>query len=264
MPIDNDLYERLGSTWWDENEPLNMLRSCMNPGRFGYFREVFLTQLKIDPQGKEALDIGCGGGLLAEEFAHLGCHVTGIDPSEASLATARTHAQQEGLSIDYRVGVGETLPFADEAFDLVYCSDVLEHVKDLNAVTSEVARVLKTGGVFFYDTINRTFMSKLITIQLLQEWKATRVMPANLHDWHMFITPSELRTLMKRHQLVSQEITGLGPHANPLTLINSLRKWKQGKLSLRELGTRLNMGQSRDMSNSYMGYAIKSSGPGTI
>src|SRR5215470_2189871 len=104
MPVDNEIYNRLSSTWWDE-QAFAILRTGANPGRFGYFRQVLLKQVGVDPVGKQALDVGCGGGLLAEEFARLGCQVTGLDPSEPSLATARAHARQSGLDIAYRVGV---------------------------------------------------------------------------------------------------------------------------------------------------------------
>jgi 2-polyprenyl-6-hydroxyphenyl methylase/3-demethylubiquinone-9 3-methyltransferase len=257
MPVNNELYDQLAWTWWDEHEILNALRILLNPGRFGYFVEVLVDRLKIDPKDKQALDVGCGGGLLAEEFARLGCHVTGIDPSEPSLAVARAHAVQEGLAIEYREGVGEKLPFADAYFDIVYCCDVLENVIDLEAVVSEIARVLKRDGVFFYDTINRTIMSKLITIKLLQEWKATSVMPANLHDWKMFVKPQKLQAHMEKHGLVYKEIVGLVPATNPLTLINLLRKRKRGELSFKEVAKRIDLARSKDTSNLYMGYAIK-------
>ena len=257
MPVDNELYNRLSSTWWDENEPLNLLRTSINPGRFGYFRDVLIKQLKIDPRGKKALDVGCGGGILAEEFARLGCQVIGIDPSASSLATARAHAQQVGLDIDYRVGIGEDLPFADESFELVYCSDVLEHVNDLAKVVAEIDRVLKPGGVFLYDTINRTFPSNLVMIKLLQEWKATSFMPPNLHDWNAFIKPSELLTLIKRNGLDNREITGLAPAANPIAMTILMRRRKRGKISLYEMGSRMRFQQSKDTSILYMGYAIK-------
>ena len=257
MPVDNELYDRLASTWWDENETLNMLRTVINPGRFGYFRAVLLETLKIDPGGKQTLDVGCGGGLLSEEFARLGCIVTGVDPSEPSLVVARNHAQQQGLTIDYSVGFGENLPFADASFDIVCCCDVLEHVKDLEMVISEIARVLKTDGIFFYDTINRTFMSKLVTIKLLQEWKATSVMPPNIHDWNMFIKPRELQALMALYGLVQQEIAGLVPGINPLILINLLFKLKQGKLSFKEVASRIKLVKRNDTSNLFMGYAFK-------
>jgi 2-polyprenyl-6-hydroxyphenyl methylase / 3-demethylubiquinone-9 3-methyltransferase len=258
MPIDNALYDHLASTWWDENAVLNTLRTWINPGRFGYFRQVLLEQLQIDPTGKQTLDVGCGGGLLAEEFAQLGCQVTGIDPSERSLAVARAHAEQQELAIEYRTAVGESLPFADASFDIVYCCDVLEHVADLEKVITEIARVLKKDGIFFYDTINRTLLSKLISIKVLQEWNSTSVLPPHLHDWQMFIKPRELQALMKRYGLIAQELTGLGPRANPITALTLLRKRKRGKVSYKEVGAHLNIGRIKNTSNSYMGYAIKS------
>ena len=214
------LYNRLAATWWDENEVLNVLRISLNPARFSYFRAVLLEQVHLDPRGKKTLDVGCGGGLLAEEFARLGCNVTGIDPSEPSIAVARAHATQEGLAIEYFTGVGESLQFADASFDIVYCCDVLEHVNDLGAVIAEIARVLKKDGFFFYDTINRTFMSRIISIKLLQEWKATRVMPPNLHDWKLFIKPAELQAHMSAHRLETKRNLWAGAqyqsdHADP-------------------------------------------------
>jgi 2-polyprenyl-6-hydroxyphenyl methylase / 3-demethylubiquinone-9 3-methyltransferase len=257
MTVDNELYNRLSSTWWDENEPLNLLRTSVNPGRFGYFRDVLTKRLSIDPQGKKILDVGCGGGILAEEFARIGCQMIGIDPSVSSLATARAHAQQAGLDIDYRVGLGEDLPFADESFEVVYCSDVLEHVNDLEKVTSEIARVLKSNGVFLYDRINRTFPSNLVMIKLLQEWKSTSFMPPNLHDWNAFIKPRELLVLLTRHGLNNREITGLKPAANPIAMTILMRKRKRGEISLYEMGSRMSLQQSKDTSILYMGYAIK-------
>jgi 2-polyprenyl-6-hydroxyphenyl methylase/3-demethylubiquinone-9 3-methyltransferase len=257
MPVDNEIYNRLSSTWWDEQAPLAILRTGANPGRFGYFREVLLKQVGVDPAGKQALDVGCGGGLLAEEFARLGCQVTGIDPSDPSLATARAHARQSGLDIAYRVGVGEALPFADETFDLAYCCDVLEHVNDLAQVLSEISRVLRRGGLFFYDTINQTVQSKLIVIKLLQEWKSTSFLPPKTHDWNMFIKPQRLQELMTQQGLASQDMVGLKPAASLLAIIGSLRQCKRGKLSVAELGSRFHFQQSKDTSVPYMGYAIK-------
>jgi len=257
MPVDNEIYNRLSSTWWDE-QAFAILRTGLNPARFGYFRQVLLKQVGVDPVGKQALDVGCGGGLLAEEFARPGCQVTRLDPSEPSLATARAHARQSGLDIAYRVGVGEALPFADETFDLAYCCDVLEHVNDLAQVLSEISRVLREGGLFFYDTINQTLQSKLIAIKLFQEWKATSFLPPNTHDWNMFIKPQRLQELMTQQGLASQEMVGLKPGASLLTIIGSLRQCKRGELSVAELGSRVHLQQSKDTSVSYMGYAIKS------
>ena len=193
MPVDNQLYDRLGDTWWDEDSLLSLLRTAMNPARFGYMRRVLVEELGIDPQGTAALDVGCGGGLLAEEFARLGCRVTGVDPSTESLETARAarRAARGSRSNTWR-RTGEQLPFQDASFDVVYCCDVLEHVDDLQQVLDESARVLRPGGVYMYDTINRTRRSKLVMIKLFQEWRSTALMEPNLHDWDMFIKPSEL------------------------------------------------------------------------
>src|SRR5215213_4297781 len=99
MPVDNQLYDRLGNTWWDDDALLGLLRTSLNPGRFGYMRRILTSELGLDPRALTALDVGCGGGLLAEEFAGLGSRVTGVDPSAQSLDTARSHAAATDLEI---------------------------------------------------------------------------------------------------------------------------------------------------------------------
>src|SRR6266702_3759820 len=123
MPVDNELYDRLSDTWWGDEGTLSMLRTALNPARFPWLRATLTQTLGREPRGLRTLDVGCGGGLLAEEFARLGCQVTGVDPSEPSLATAGKHAQQSGLDITYQVGVGEHLPFEDASFDIAVCCD---------------------------------------------------------------------------------------------------------------------------------------------
>jgi 2-polyprenyl-6-hydroxyphenyl methylase/3-demethylubiquinone-9 3-methyltransferase len=257
MPVDNDLYQRQGNLWWDDREAFALLRSAFNPARFGYFCQVLREKLRLDPLGLRALDIGYGGGLLAEEFARLGCHVTGLDPAEPALAAARAHAQTSGLSIDYRLGVGEQLPFENASFNLVYCCDVLEHVDDLERVITETARVLKPGGVYCFDTINRTLLSNLVTIKLLQAWKTTRILPPNLHDWHHYITPRELRRLLARDGLAVQEMRGLNLASSPFSLIAALRRFKRGALTYKQLGEAARFRVGGPMLISYIGYALK-------
>jgi 2-polyprenyl-6-hydroxyphenyl methylase/3-demethylubiquinone-9 3-methyltransferase len=256
VPVDNQLYDRLSDTWWDERGFLNVLRSALNPARFGYMRGV-LTTLRIDPVGRRTLDVGCGGGLLAEEFARLGCRVTGIDPSEPSLEVARAHAQQSGLEIEYGRGVGEELPFDDGSFDTVYCCDVLEHVQDLGRVIAETARVLRPGGVYLYDTLNRTLRSRLIGIKLWQDWKATAFMEPNLHDWRMFIKPQELHELLSQNALAPGPIQGIASGRNPVALIRLLRRRAQGDMTYGEFGRELQLRESRDQSILYAGYAVR-------
>jgi 2-polyprenyl-6-hydroxyphenyl methylase / 3-demethylubiquinone-9 3-methyltransferase len=256
MPVDNELYDRLAATWWDPKGFLQVL-CALNPARFGYMRRVLLEELHFTPTGRRALDVGCGGGLLAEEFARLGFAVTGVDPSRRSVDAARAHAAEAGLSIEYRQASGEALPFADGSFDVVYCCDVLEHVTDLARVIAESARVLKPGGVYLYDTINRTPQSKLILIKLLQEWGWTSLMPPRLHDWQMFIRPHELARLLEQHGLQPARIQGLKPRVNPVTILRALRARKLGRLSYREAVEKIELKESADTSVLYLGYAQK-------
>src|SRR5258708_10304828 len=141
--VDNDVYDRLGASWWDETSLLSLLHGSFTPARLGYFRGVLARRSGVAAAGLRVLDIGCGGGFLAEEFAAAGCRVTGVDPSPASVSAARAHAASRGLPIDYQVGAGEELPVPDAAFDVACCCDVLEHVSDLDRVISETARVLR-------------------------------------------------------------------------------------------------------------------------
>jgi 2-polyprenyl-6-hydroxyphenyl methylase / 3-demethylubiquinone-9 3-methyltransferase len=255
MPVDNAIYDT--EPWRDERRFLSAL-AALTPVRFGYMRDVLVHTLDVDPPGKRTLDIGCGGGFLAEEFAKLGCDVMGIDPSAPSIAQAAAHAADAGLTIMYRVASGEALPFADATFDIAYCCDVLEHVDDLDKVIAETARVLKPGGVYLFDTINRTFASKLVVIKLLQEWKATRFATANFHDWAMFIKPGELRAALARHGLTCREIVGINPKGNPLRALVAFRQLKRGEISYAEVGARLPMAIGTRTPILYAGYAVRS------
>lgn len=256
MPVDNEIYNAPGDIWWDEERPLNAIRTAINPARLDYFGGV-LAKLGIDPSGKTMVDIGCGGGLFAEEFARLGVHVIGVDPSSSSLDTARSHATAMGLSIDYRAGSGEALPLDDASVDIACCVDVLEHVDDLDAVISETARVLRRGGVYLFDTINRTAMSRLVVIKLLQEWRLTAWMPRDLHAWDQFITPDELRAALSRHRLRGRGIVGLGPGITPIRLIHLVWQLRQGLISHGEFGRRARFVVTKDLRVSYAGYATR-------
>jgi 2-polyprenyl-6-hydroxyphenyl methylase/3-demethylubiquinone-9 3-methyltransferase len=255
--INNALYNEQGNTWWDENQCLHLLKSSVNPARVEYFRRLLDQVLKFDYRGAAALDVGCGGGILAEEFAGMGFRVTGIDPSEQSLHAARKHAQFMGLSIQYQEGTGESIPFADNIYPVVYCCDVLEHVRDLPKVISEIYRVTKPGGVFFFDTLNRTFVSKLVAIKVWQEWKSTAFMPPRLHEWRMFIRPEELKGLLAQAGFKFKEFRGTSPDVSIPKMINLLRKRVKGKIGYKELGQRFKLVESNDLRVLYMGYAVK-------
>jgi 2-polyprenyl-6-hydroxyphenyl methylase/3-demethylubiquinone-9 3-methyltransferase len=226
MPVDNQLYDRLAETWWQPGGALGGL-DTLNPGRFAYLNGVLGT-LGLRYDDLEVLDLGCGGGLMSEAYARHGARVTGVDPSSVSLAVARSHARESRLSIRYEQGRGEAIPLPDASFDLVSCCDVLEHVDDLDAVIRQIARVLRPGGLFFFDTINRTWLSWLFVIEVFQEW--LHLVPPGTHDWDMFITPGELGVSLARAGLELCDLTGLGPSLDPLGLGRALLRRATGRM----------------------------------
>jgi len=259
--VNNDIYRRLGHAWWDDDVgEFSTLRFWINPVRFGYFKRVLDREQPLALGRRKLLDVGCGGGLLAEEFARLGFEVTGIDPAPETVDTARAHAAISGLSIDYWTGTGEHLPFADKSFDHVACCDVLEHVDDVNRVIEEIARVLKPGGLFFYDTINRTLISKIAIIKVMQQWRSTAFAEPNSHVFEKFIKPTELTAFLLRHGLMPGEMRGIVSRRNPLAILLDFRRRAQGKISFKELGQRLAFEESEDLEASYMGCATRKAG----
>jgi 2-polyprenyl-6-hydroxyphenyl methylase/3-demethylubiquinone-9 3-methyltransferase len=255
--IDNDLYDALSELWWRPDSTLYQLKISFNPVRVAYAKRKLLSELRLDPGRSQALELGCGGGLLCEEIARMGFRTTGLDPSRRSLEIARRHAQESGLRIRYDAGTGESLPYRDAAYDVVFGCDVLEHVRDLPRVISEISRVLRPGGVFLYDTVNRTWLSKLVAIKLAQEWSRWSFLPPRLHVWEMFIKPREMRGLLRRHGLEWQEHRGMKPNVTPPRLLGYLRRRAQGDWSYAELGEKVRLVESRITALMYLGYAIK-------
>jgi 2-polyprenyl-6-hydroxyphenyl methylase / 3-demethylubiquinone-9 3-methyltransferase len=203
MRNDLTIYDRVAENWWSDD--IRWVRTLKNlvPGRLAWFDR------QINWQSRDVLDLGCAGGFMAEALAARGAQVTGIDPAEGAIAAARAHARAQGLRICYDVGVGEALPYDTDSFDAVVCVDVLEHVTDLHRVLAEVARSLRPGGLFLFDTINRNLLARLATITVAED--LLRLLPRGTHDPTMFIKPRELRAAMHGAGLVPGAITGLGP-----------------------------------------------------
>ncbi|MEM6462049.1 MAG: bifunctional 2-polyprenyl-6-hydroxyphenol methylase/3-demethylubiquinol 3-O-methyltransferase UbiG [Pseudomonadota bacterium] len=201
----NDLtiYDDVANSWWSDD--IRWVRTLKNlvPGRLKWFERHF------DPAGKTILDLGCAGGFMSEALAAKGASVTGIDPAARAIEAAKKHAEQSGLRISYDVGVGERLPYIDSSFDSVVCVDVLEHVDDLERVIAEIARVLKPGGTFFYDTINRNPLSRFFTVTFAED--IIGLLPKGTHDPALFIRPAELSDVMEKAGLSVGPTTGLGP-----------------------------------------------------
>lgn len=255
--VDNAIYDRIPDAWWSDESFMALLRNAVNPPRFAYFREILQRHFAASPSSLSVLDVGCGGGLLSEPFAALGCAVTGVDRSLPTLEAARAHALGIGLDIDYLPGDAAALPFEASRFDIVCCCDVLEHVDDVDRVVGEIARVMKPRGVFFFDTINRTWRSHLLAIKLAQDWAPTRLLPRNLHVWAQFIRPHELATSFERHGLTAHEFAGLSPAMNPFKALSSLVRLKLGRIDFGRLGQDIKLAKSNDLSLSYMGFAAR-------
>ena len=255
--IDNDLYNAESLTWWSPDNVLYLLKTSVNPLRVGYAKRKLFEEMKMDPRGKKALEVGCGGGILSEEIAMMGFDTTGIDPSEHSLNIAVNHARVSGLNIKYEKGTGEALPYTDGSFDVVFCCDVLEHVRDLPKVMAEISRVLKQGGVFVFDTLNRTFISKLVAIKIWQDWKHWAFFPPDLHVWEMFIKPKELKSLLLQNNFDFKEFRGSQPNVSIPKMLGYLRKRAKGELSFKEIGEKFRLVESNDMNIIYMGVALK-------
>lgn len=189
----NDLsyYDLNAENWWKQGRALN-LSAHLNQSRFKFIDHYIHNwqQLKV-------LDVGCGGGLACEYLARQGAMVSGVDLSSNSIEVAIEHGQIHQLDINYRVGAAEDLCYIDQSFDVVLCFDVLEHVADVSMTISEISRVLKKGGLFFFDTLNRNLKSKVVMIWLLEDFLGQ--IPRGLHDWRKFIRPEEVIKLLQSH-----------------------------------------------------------------
>jgi 2-polyprenyl-6-hydroxyphenyl methylase/3-demethylubiquinone-9 3-methyltransferase len=240
--IDNAYYDRLGDEWWSTTGNVSGLHA-MNPARADYFQKAFEANGQ-SLAGLRLLDVGCGGGILSEELSRRGARVVGADRSAPSLIAAQRHAQGEGRP-GYACADAGSLPFADASFDGAVSSDFLEHVHDLDLVAREMARVVKPGGVIAFDTINRTFYSKLVVIGVMEI--VARRIPRHTHDAKLFIRPDELRASFSRASLAVREIRGLGPVGHPLANLAAVLRNKPLRFAV-----------SDDTRVSYVGWAVRS------
>ncbi len=211
-PAELQTFSDLAHRWWDPASEFRPLHE-INPLRLGWIDG------KAALAGKKVLDIGCGGGILAEGMAALGAEVTGIDLSEKALSVARLHLFESGHKVDYRHMSAEAL--AEESpgrFDVVTCMEMLEHVPDPASIVTACARLVKPGGHVFLSTLNRNPKSYLFAIVGAEY--LLKLLPAGTHEYARFIKPSELSRHCRNAHLDVQEIIGLS--YNPLAKTYSL------------------------------------------
>jgi len=205
-------FTALAAAWWDpagQFAPLHKL----NPPRIAFVRDHVAARLGRDPLGEkplrglQLLDIGCGGGLLAEPMARLGARVIGIDAGRENIEIARRHAKAQGLDIDYRCALPEDFAEKAKPFDLVLNMEVVEHVADLDTFLAASARLVKPGGAMAVSTLNRTLKS-LALAKIGAEY-ILRWLPAGTHDWRKFVRPSELAAGLRPHGLAITHLKGM-------------------------------------------------------
>ncbi|WP_395622622.1 bifunctional 2-polyprenyl-6-hydroxyphenol methylase/3-demethylubiquinol 3-O-methyltransferase UbiG [Sphingomonas daechungensis] len=201
-------FGKLAGDWWDPKGASAMLHR-LNPVRLAYIRDWIDQHWSLDEHsrrpldGKSALDVGCGAGLLAEPLARLGAKVTAIDPAPELIGAAREHAAGQGLQIDYRVAAVEDL---QGAFDLITSMEVIEHTSDPQQFLIDLAKRLAPNGLLMMSTPNATGWSKLITITLAEGFGA---IPKGTHDFDKFIAPERMKQLMANAGLKCLDVEGL-------------------------------------------------------
>ncbi|MTJ81562.1 MAG: bifunctional 2-polyprenyl-6-hydroxyphenol methylase/3-demethylubiquinol 3-O-methyltransferase UbiG [Telmatospirillum sp.] len=202
-------FQAMADQWWDSSGDFKPLHQ-LNIPRLAFARENLLDHFgrrdrQVRPfEGLSLLDVGCGGGLLSEPMSRLGFAVTGIDAGERNISVARLHAEQAGLSIDYRCALAESL---EERFDVVTCMEVIEHVPDPAAFLVAVADRLKPGGAFVGATLNRTPQSLALAVvgaEYILRW-----VPRGTHDWRKFIRPSEFAAGLRRSGIAPRAFEGI-------------------------------------------------------
>jgi len=211
-PLEIQKFSELAHRWWDPTSEFRPLHE-INPLRLEWINA------KVPLAGKRVIDIGCGGGILAESMARKGAEVTGIDLSEKALKVADLHSLESGAKVRYKLIAAEAMAEAEAGqYDVVTCMEMLEHVPDPAAIVKACATLVKPGGHIFLSTLNRNAKAYLFAI--LGAEYVLRLLPKGTHDYDKFITPAELSQFARSAGLDVNSMRGMG--YNPLTKIYSL------------------------------------------
>jgi 2-polyprenyl-6-hydroxyphenyl methylase/3-demethylubiquinone-9 3-methyltransferase len=201
-------FSEMASEWWDPNGKFAPLHK-FNPVRQEYLVDKIKNHFSIPPNGSypfknlNLLDVGCGGGLIAEPMTRLGAKVTGIDASEKNINVAKFHAEQMNLKINYLRATPEKL---NEQFDVILCLEIIEHVADVDLFIKSCAKLLKKNGIIFFATLNRTaksFLFAIVGAEYILNW-----LPRGTHDWNKFLKPNEIISASANYQLTLKETVG--------------------------------------------------------
>ncbi len=211
-PEDVARFSAIAAEWWDPAGKFRPLHR-LNPLRLAYIRDAACRRLDRDPlapkplAGLRVVDIGCGGGLLAEPMARMGATVVGVDASAENIRTAAAHAAESGTAVDYRATTAEALAAEGERFDVVLAMEVIEHVADVRLFVGSCSDLLAPGGALFLATLNRTpksFALAIVGAEYILRW-----MPRGTHNWRQFLRPSELSAAVRAYGLSVRNLTGV-------------------------------------------------------
>ncbi|MEW6313607.1 MAG: bifunctional 2-polyprenyl-6-hydroxyphenol methylase/3-demethylubiquinol 3-O-methyltransferase UbiG [Pseudomonadota bacterium] len=211
-PLELEKFSQLAQRWWDPNSEFKPLHD-INPLRLDYIDQA------VGLRGKDVLDVGCGGGILAESMAVRGAQVTGIDLSEKVLKVAKLHLLESGRQVDYRHSAAEDwMHEHPAAYDVVTCLEMLEHVPDPASTIAACAQMVKPGGAVFFSTLSRNPKAYLLAV--LGAEYALGLLPRGTHDYAKFIKPSELARMCRDAGLNIEHLVGMG--YNPFTKVYAL------------------------------------------
>jgi 2-polyprenyl-6-hydroxyphenyl methylase/3-demethylubiquinone-9 3-methyltransferase len=236
-PAEIARFAAMADEWWDPSGKFKPLHK-FNPVRLGYIRDRIAQHFGRDPlaakplAGLRLLDIGCGGGLIAEPMARLGATVVAIDASAKNIGIASNHAARMGLAIDYRHATAEDLVAAGEQFDAVLSLEVVEHVADVNGFLGSCGALVRPGGALVVATLNRTpkaFLLAIVGAEYVLGW-----LPRGTHEWKKFVRPGEIADALRAPGLAVTHMTGVA--FNPV-----LDTWRL----------------ARDLDVNYMAFAVK-------
>lgn len=205
-------FEAMADEWWDPDGKFRPLHK-FNPVRLEFLRDRIAAHFRRDVKSERpfedisVVDVGCGGGLLAEPMVRLGATVTGLDATERNVEIARTHAKKMDLAIDYKFATAAALAENGARFDVVLSMEVIEHVADPAAFIGDCAALVKPGGLMFLATLNRTpkaYMLAILGAEYVLGW-----VPRGTHDWQRFVKPSEMAAALRESGMHVDEITGV-------------------------------------------------------
>lgn len=248
------LFDELSRTWWDESGPLHGFGVLLAPVRVPFVDDVLRGELGHGTH--RVLDLGAGGGLLAETLHGAGLSVVALDPSLLSLQAGKDHSDLPGSVVTYVGGVGEQLPFADASFDAVVCMEVLEHVDDAAAVVAESARVLRPGGPFIFSGPNRTVINRVGLVFIAQD--LLNLVPRGTHRWNRLVRPEEVEGHMRACGIEPAVTHGVGLRMrNVPRAALAIYRLLTGRFTYADAATQIDLVAGTGKRLAYQGFGVR-------